>query len=590
MTCELFHHKFLATSILLIKKGPIVNINVEAQFINIFIEEAIENLAFWEATCLNINIANEQESIAQLFRIAHNLKGSSASVGLKQLTDYIHKVEELLTLIKNNEIKFAANILNLFFEIHSFTQEWILSIKENPNFIHSNLIDNINNISIFLKSKESINTFSKGFEIFEEFTDSSKTEEVNTLTKINETKKIDAEKNKKINIDEYLKVNVSKLDNIINYIGEVVIDQNILKQISLTKSLPQEVKNTISQMDKNIQELQNITLSLRMMSLEQQFQKMNRIVRDLSVKQQKKINFETFGSDVELDKVIVDKLTDPLTHLIRNAIDHGIESKEDRINKNKPIECAIELRAMQEEGNVKILLKDDGKGLDEAKILNKAIEKGIIEAKNNLTKSEIHRLIFKPGFSTKEEVSDISGRGVGLDVVNNVISELKGSIEIETEIDKGTTFIISLPSSLSIIKGLIFKSNRQLFVIPESQISEIIDHKKFKIETRLNGSEVFTLRNEIIPIISLNKILNANEIELNLEAENNGILIQHLGKKFSFQVDEIINTQTIVLKKLSQELIGIPGVIATTVLGNGEPALVLNLSQLVNIWSYHGIQ
>ncbi|WP_186643687.1 chemotaxis protein CheA [Fluviispira vulneris] len=567
-----------------------MNINVEAQFINIFIEEAIENLAFWEATCLNINIANEQESIAQLFRIAHNLKGSSASVGLKQLTDYIHKVEELLTLIKNNEIKFAANILNLFFEIHSFTQEWILSIKENPNFIHSNLIDNINNISIFLKSKESINTFSKGFEIFEEFTDSSKTEEVNTLTKINETKKIDAEKNKKINIDEYLKVNVSKLDNIINYIGEVVIDQNILKQISLTKSLPQEVKNTISQMDKNIQELQNITLSLRMMSLEQQFQKMNRIVRDLSVKQQKKINFETFGSDVELDKVIVDKLTDPLTHLIRNAIDHGIESKEDRINKNKPIECAIELRAMQEEGNVKILLKDDGKGLDEAKILNKAIEKGIIEAKNNLTKSEIHRLIFKPGFSTKEEVSDISGRGVGLDVVNNVISELKGSIEIETEIDKGTTFIISLPSSLSIIKGLIFKSNRQLFVIPESQISEIIDHKKFKIETRLNGSEVFTLRNEIIPIISLNKILNANEIELNLEAENNGILIQHLGKKFSFQVDEIINTQTIVLKKLSQELIGIPGVIATTVLGNGEPALVLNLSQLVNIWSYHGIQ
>ncbi len=325
-----------------------------------------------------------------------------------------------------------------------------------------------------------------------------------------------------------------------------------------------------------------------MMSLEQQFQKMNRIVRDLSLKQQKKINFETFGSDVELDKVIVDKLTDPLTHLIRNAIDHGIESKEDRLNKNKPIECSIELRAMQEEGNVKILLKDDGKGLDETKILNKAIQKGIIEANNNLTKSEIQRLIFKPGFSTKDEVSDISGRGVGLDVVNNVISELKGSIDIETEIDKGTTFIIYLPSSLSIIKGLIFKSNKQLFVIPESQIAEVVDHKKFKIETRLNGSEVFTLRNEIIPIISLNKLLHADEMEITFESENNGILIQHLGKRFSFQVEEIINTQTIVLKKLSQELIGIPGVIATTVLGNGEPALVLNLSQLVNIWSYHG--
>ncbi|BBH52845.1 chemotaxis protein CheA [Fluviispira sanaruensis] len=565
-----------------------MNTIIEAQFIITFIEEALENLASWEATCLNINKSNEHESIAQLFRIAHNLKGSSASVGLNQLTDYIHKVEELLTSIKNDEIKFEAKILNLFFEIHSFTLEWILSIQDNSSYLHNNVNENINNILTFLKEKDASSIFSNGFEIFEEFTSTLKNEENYYISKQNETKKNDGEKNKKNCADEYLKVNVCKLDNLINYIGEVVIDQNILKQISQSNSLPQDVKNTISQMGKNIQELQDITLSLRMMSLEQQFQKMNRIVRDLSLKQQKKINFETFGSDVELDKVIVDKLTDPLTHLIRNAIDHGIESKEDRLNKNKPIECSIELRAMQEEGNVKILLKDDGKGLDETKILNKAIQKGIIEANNNLTKSEIQRLIFKPGFSTKDEVSDISGRGVGLDVVNNVISELKGSIDIETEIDKGTTFIISLPSSLSIIKGLIFKSNKQLFVIPESQIAEVVDHKKFKIETRLNGSEVFTLRNEIIPIISLNKLLHADEMEITFESENNGILIQHLGKRFSFQVEEIINTQTIVLKKLSQELIGIPGVIATTVLGNGEPALVLNLSQLVNIWSYHG--
>jgi two-component system chemotaxis sensor kinase CheA len=567
-----------------------VSNHVETQFINTFLEEALENLASWETTCLNINNKNEKESLIQLFRIAHNLKGSSASVGLKQFAEYIHKVEELLTYIKNDQINFEINILNLFFEIHTISNDWIKSIQNDVSYVHKNIQKNIDIISFALENKKYINEKNVPIENFEIFKDEKnlvlENKEKNDTFKNVEINQSELEKNKKINIEEYLRVNVSKLDNLINYIGEVVIDQNILKQKSLTNSLPQDVKNIISQMGKNIQELQDITLSLRMMSLDQQFQKMNRIVRDLAFKQEKKIRFDSFGSEVELDKIIVDKLTDPLTHLIRNAIDHGIESQDERLRKNKSIESLIELRAMQDEGNVKIYLRDDGKGLDENKILKKAIENGIVDEKNNLTKDEIHRLIFKPGFSTKDIVTDISGRGVGLDVVNNVISELKGSIDIETEIDKGTTFIISLPSSLSIIKGLIFKSNNQLFVIPESQISEIVDHKKFKIESRINGSEVFTLRNEIIPIISLNKVFRNHEIENEIMDEKNGILIQHLGKKFSFQVDQIIATQSIVLKKLSKELKGIPGVLATTVLGNGEPALVLNLSQLINIWSY----
>ncbi len=253
MTCKLYHLKFSLISILLIKKEPMVNTIIEAQFIITFIEEALENLASWEATCLNINKSNEHESIAQLFRIAHNLKGSSASVGLNQLTDYIHKVEELLTSIKNDEIKFEAKILNLFFEIHSFTLEWILSIQDNSSYLHNNVNENINNILTFLKEKDASSIFSNGFEIFEEFTSTLKNEENYYISKQNETKKNDGEKNKKNCADEYLKVNVCKLDNLINYIGEVVIDQNILKQISQSNSLPQDVKNTISQMGKNIQ-------------------------------------------------------------------------------------------------------------------------------------------------------------------------------------------------------------------------------------------------------------------------------------------------------------------------------------------------
>lgn len=554
---------------------------IEPQFIITFLEEANENISLWETTCLNFKESNEKESINQLFRIAHNLKGSSASVGLNQFSEFVHKVEEVLTCVKNGEIKFEKEILNNFFEIHTIISNWIISIQNNISFVNQNFQKNIEFIFSIMKKKN--NNGLIGFEIFNQTNSSKNEDKEDDILKLKN--KIE---NKKLSSEEYLKVNVTKLDNLINYLGEVIIDQNILRQMSSINSIPKEVKNVISQMSKNIQYLQDTAISLRMTSLDQQFQKMNRVVRDLAVKQNKIIKFESFGSEVELDKIIVDKLTDPLTHLIRNAIDHGIETLEEREKKNKSKESKIELRAIQDEGNVKIYLSDDGRGLDDKKILKKAIEKGLIKEKNNLSKDEIHRVIFMPGFSTKEEITDISGRGVGLDVVSNVIADLKGNIDIETDIDKGTTFIISLPSTLSIIKGLIFKSNKQLFVIPESQVLEIIDHKKIKIENRVNSNQIFSLRNEIIPIIKLRNIFNKNISESQDLNEKFGLLVLHLGKKFSFEVEEIISTQSIVLKKLSEELKGIPGILATTVLGNGEPALVLNLAQLVNIWSYDG--
>ncbi|MGY3805300.1 chemotaxis protein CheA [Pigmentibacter ruber] len=554
---------------------------IEPQFIITFLEEANESISLWETTCLNFKDTNEKESINQLFRIAHNLKGSSASVGLNQFSEFVHKVEEVLTSVKNGEIKFEKDILNNFFEIHTIISNWIISIQNDVSYVNQNFQKNIEYIFSIMEKKN--NNGLIGFEIFNQTNSSKHETKEDVILKLNN--KIE---NKKLTSEEYLKVNVTKLDNLINYLGEVIIDQNILRQMSSINSIPKEVKNVISQMSKNIQYLQDTAISLRMTSLDQQFQKMNRVVRDLAVKQKKIIKFESFGSEVELDKIIVDKLTDPLTHLIRNAIDHGIETLEEREKKNKSKESKIELRAIQDEGNVKIYLRDDGRGLDDKKILKKAIEKGLIKEKNNLSKDEIHRVIFMPGFSTKEEITDISGRGVGLDVVSNVIADLKGNIDIETEIDKGTTFIISLPSTLSIIKGLIFKSNKQLFVIPESQVLEIIDHKKIKIENRVNSSQIFSLRNEIIPIIKLRNIFNKNISESQDLNEKFGLLVLHLGKKFSFEVEEIISTQSIVLKKLSEELKGIPGILATTVLGNGEPALVLNLAQLVNIWSYDG--
>ena len=596
--------------------------------VDTFLEEALENLALWETTCLSFEEMDRDTSFNQLFRMAHNLKGSSLSVGLKEFGSAIHKVEELMTLLREKKLNFTPAILDLFFGIHSFATEWIFNLKENPKYLNKNRETFLDKVVSFIENKDLLvkdestqagvnqaeqekQDFVKsqeieklGFGIFSEM-DGIKTEKpqkleekaaINSLDKfadiaekpkpnphLKEELKTENKTTKKPVQDEYIRVHVNKLDILINYIGEIVVDQNIMRQKSANKRVPDDVENIISQMGKNILELQNIAMSLRMMPLEQQFQKMHRIVRDLSTRQDKEIHFESFGGDVELDKIIVEKLTDPLTHLIRNAVDHGIEDKKERADKNKPFQCHIELRAMQVEDRVKIFLKDDGRGLDEKKILKKAIEKGIVDKNENLSVDEIRRLIFRPGFSTKEEVSDISGRGVGLDVVNSVISDLKGVIEIESEITKGTEFSISLPSSLSIIKGVVVRLDEQFFVLPESQLYEIVDHNKVHLEMRANGSYVFTLRKEIIPVIPMKSILQV-KTKGTQKSDRNGLVIQHSKGKVSFEVDEIIGTQSIVLKQLSKELYDLPGIVATTVLGNGEPALVLNLTNLVKVW------
>ena len=356
---------------------------------------------------------------------------------------------------------------------------------------------------------------------------------------------------------------------------------------------------TTGYMDKVINEVYELCMSLRMTSVRPVFQMMQRVVWDSGMALGKEIQLTTQGEDVELDRVIVDKIKEPLTHLIRNAIDHGVESPEERARVGKPKQGTITLSAQLKENRVVLSVSDDGHGLNKEAIVRKGIEKGLISATQNLLDDEIFDLIFEPGFSTRNQVTELSGRGFGMDIVKESIQEIGGSIEIQTKDGEGTTFALTLPLILSVIQGLLVELNQSHYVIPLSQIVETVDLNKQHIQN-FGTQSVVELRGEVAPILDLAEIFSEQGMRGGSRRDYRGrdysdgkagfgIVVGFRGSKCIFRVDDIGESQPLALKPLSLELQGIPGLASTAILGDGEPALVLNLHELSPYRSTHGV-
>jgi two-component system chemotaxis sensor kinase CheA len=318
---------------------------------------------------------------------------------------------------------------------------------------------------------------------------------------------------------------------------------------------------------------------------------MSRIVRDVSVQLSKEVTFQTEGDHVELDKIVLDRVTDPLTHLIRNAIDHGLETPSERSAAGKNTTGVVRLAAQQQDDRILITVRDNGKGLDAEALKKKAIQKNLIssESATNMSDEEAWNLVFLPGFSTKENISDISGRGVGMDVVRKAVTELKGDIRIRSRKGQGTTFEIALPLSLSIIPGMIVSVDQENYVIPVSQLVEIIELQKFDVQTSTQKGRMINLRGEVIPVHSLSELLHSGNRTIisrknstaRLTAEYKpAIISRRQGKKFACEVDAIVGQQQIVIKKLGSEIQTMAGILGGAVLSNGEPSMILDLTSL----------
>jgi len=374
------------------------------------------------------------------------------------------------------------------------------------------------------------------------------------------------------NFGNSIRVDIAKLDNFMNLVSELVIYRNQLEDISTNLRIS-EINEPLSNVARISTDLQDLVLQMRMQPVSVVFNRFPRMVRDLSKVLDKEIDFQIEGEETELDRTVVSELGEPLIHLLRNAVDHGIETREERRNLKKPTKGIVKLSAYQEGNRVIITLSDDGKGLDPEKIREAAVRKGLNI--DGLRDTEIQHLIFNPGFSTAKEVTSISGRGVGMDVVKQKISSLGGTIELTSEVGVGTTFIIKLPLTLSIIQSLMVKIADEVFAVPLGLVEKVVKVTDGEIMNSLNR-EVYMYRGQATPVIRLDK-------KLGIQASSSGkhLILVHLGDRYyGLLVDDLLGQQEIVIKKLSGVLGKMKEYLGATILGNGDITLILDVGNL----------
>ncbi|PTV99520.1 two-component system chemotaxis sensor kinase CheA [Halanaerobium saccharolyticum] len=378
-----------------------------------------------------------------------------------------------------------------------------------------------------------------------------------------------------------VRVDISKLDTLMNMVGELLINKTRLQSLDIQKSKFNEI---IPQLDRVTMELHHIVMQIRMVPVGVMFSRFPRMIRDLSNKMDKEIDFIMEGQETELDRSIIDELSDPLTHLLRNAIDHGIESPEARKAKGKDEEGRIELRAYQKGSEIIIEVKDDGAGIDADKIGRKAVEKGIVgeEELEQLERRDILDFVFHPGFSTASEVTDVSGRGVGMDIVRNVVKKLDGQISIESELGKGSTFTISLPLTLAITQALMITVDGDTFAIPLNAVSETLTISPENIK-KVRGKDVIVLRKNTIPLVSASEIFGSKNIDSFKKSEEDlSVVILKSGDRFiGLIVEELLNQQEIVIKSLGNYLQDTEYISGATIIGDGDVALIIDVRDIV---------
>ncbi|MCV0439258.1 MAG: chemotaxis protein CheW [Hydrogenophaga sp.] len=378
-----------------------------------------------------------------------------------------------------------------------------------------------------------------------------------------------------------LRVSVSKVDQLINLVGELVITQAMLAQKSreLDDASNQPLLAGLADLDRNTRDLQEAVMSIRMIPMSVVFNRFPRMLRDLASKLGKKVELVTQGESTELDKGLVEKITDPLTHLIRNSCDHGIEMPEERRSKGKSEHGTITLSATHEGGSILIEVRDDGKGLSREKLLKKAREKGI-DAPDSMTDSEVWNLIFAPGFSTADEVTDVSGRGVGMDVVKKNIAALNGTVEIASAEGFGMRVSVRLPLTLAIMDGMSVRVSDEVYILPLSSVIESFQIKPEDINTMGQGAQVVKVRDEYMPVVELERVFQVPRFEFNGTSPIM-VVVEAEGARVALMVDELLGQQQVVIKNLESNYRKVPNVSGATILGDGKVALILDTSGLV---------
>ena len=551
-----------------------------------------------------------RETLNQVFRAFHTFKGGAGFLGLEPIKDLAHNLESLLDAARQNSLVIDRNVINLILAggdtLRKFvdgieqtirsdnkTAPIIVPTRELIERVRSTLDGNPGEVTIEKPSGTSVLAIEPPSEPASEPINQPASEPADeakiiapiakikkpipTLPKeIEEPQPKPSPKPKATNLSNFVKIDTQKLDALIDLVGELVIAKSmVVEHPVVAGQQSEELSRELRQLSRIAADLQRNAMSLRMVPIRTTFQKMNRLVRDLANSQKKQISLVTKGEDTELDRNIVEALAEPMIHMLRNSIDHGIERPAEREGLGKSAEGKIEIEACHQAGGILIRIEDDGRGIDPARVLAKARERGIIDSDFNGNTHEILSLIFEPGFSTAETITDVSGRGVGMDVVRRSISRLRGRVDVQSVVGKGTTFSIYLPLTLAIIDGMLVGAGSQRFIIPTLSIQESFKPTASMLSTLKGRGQLVNLRGRLIPMISLCEKL---KIDKGSDDPSEGIIliINSGGQAKGLLVDHLISKQEVVIKPMGDTLQSQPVYSGAAIMGDGRVALILD--------------
>jgi len=576
------------------------------QFHAVFFEESQEHLEELEQWLLALDLENpDSEMLNSIFRAAHSIKGSSGIFGFDALTSVTHVMENLLDRMRQGRMQADASMVDLLLESVDFLKQ-LLAAYRNEDTIDWHSVQQISaRLEViaaptseqeegydFFTPAETTSDDAFGFFDEEDSAPANTAESSITaapVAAVEVTDLVVSARKPTTQDDSHsqefssIRVDVAKVDQLINLVGEIVITQSMLNLLGqqLEGNLGEKFQAIAADLERNTREIQEAVMSIRMLPVSFVFNRFPRVVRDLSSKLGKAIDLVIEGGETELDKGLTEKLVDPLTHLVRNSIDHGIESAEERLAAGKPERGRVTLRAAQQGGAIVIEIADDGAGLNREKILSKAREKAI-PVSENPSDQEVWSLIFSPGFSTATQVTDVSGRGVGMDVVKRNVASLGGRIDVHSVVGQGTRFVIQLPLTLAIVDGMGVSVGDQTFIIPLVNIVESMRPAAADIKTLAGKDQLLWVRDHYWPIVPLYREM---QLEPMVTDPSAGIvvLIESSKRRFALFVDALVGQQQVVIKSLEQHYRRVRGVAGATIMGDGSVALILDVESLASV-------
>ncbi|MCA9281501.1 MAG: chemotaxis protein CheA [Phycisphaeraceae bacterium] len=553
-----------------------------------FLVEAREHLDAAEAAVLELeNNPGDLELINTIFRAFHTIKGVAGFMNFKPIVETAHSAEYLLDAARSGDVTLTPTNLDLILRAADMLASLIGAVEGGTPPMRSTMRSLIDMLERARKGEEVQLGGARGAKPAQGVKapspgaaqpDSIAEDAEADSDLMQEPQRAQQSARRP---DQTIKVNTGRLDSLVDMVGELVIAQQMIVQDPSVQSIAeQKTQRNLVHVGKIIRDLQEVAMSLRMVTIRGAFQKMQRLVRDVSLKAGKNINFYMEGEDTELDRNVVDVIGDPLVHMVRNACDHGIESAADRVAAGKAESGNLTLRAFHKGGSIVIEIEDDGKGLDREKILKKAIERGVYTPDRDLSEipdSEVFRLIFAPGFSTADKVTDISGRGVGMDVVRRNIESLRGEIEIRSTKGQGTTFMMRLPLTMAIIDGMVVRVGSQRYVVPTLAIEQSFRPTPDQISTIAQRGEMAMVRGSLLPVYRLNSLFGIRE-GMNEFKDTLLIVLEASNMRCCLMVDEILGQQQVVIKSLGSGISQIRGVSGGAILGDGRVALILDVA------------